>query len=90
MWNFTEIPPNKTIVETSNEKRTDCQFGPDLSQKTSMIEISTDVQKTRKDYSEQVQKYENGKLVTIKKQIITRVFTVRQEINQGMSYLALI
>lgn len=84
MWNFTEIPPNKTVVETFKEKRTHCQFGPDHSQMTSKIEISTDVQKTRKDYVEQVQKFENGKEVTTTKQIITRVFTVRQEINQGM------
>lgn len=83
MWKFTDIPPNKTVVESSKVKSSYAQFASDIV-KDLKTEISTDVQKTREDFYETDHVFENGKKVTTAKSIITRVFTVRQEIKQGM------
>ena len=83
MWKFTDIPPNRTVVETSKVKSSNAQFASDIV-KNLKTEISTDVQKTREDLFETDHMFENGKKVTTSKSIITRVFTVRQEIKQGM------
>ena len=84
MWKFTDIPPNRTVVETSKVKSSNTHFGPDFLRKNVKTEISTDVQKTREDLVETTHIFENGKKVTTSKSIITRVFTVRQEVEQGM------
>ena len=84
MWKFTEIPPNETVVETCNEKKSNILFGPGLSNMSIKTEISTDIQKTRTDSFETNKKDENGKKVIETRHIITRVFTVRQEIKRGI------
>ncbi len=83
MWKFTDIPPNRSVVETSKVKSSNAQFSSDIV-KDVKTEISTDIQKTREDFFETDHIFENGKKVTTSKSIITRVFTVRQEIKQGM------
>ena len=85
MWRFRDLPPNKTAVETSTQKNSDVLFGPGLAQTKLNTDIVTDVQRKRDDISEVISYIDGGKKITKTKSIITRVFTVRQEISRGIN-----
>lgn len=83
MWKFTDIPPNKSVVESSTEKTSNVLYGPGMAETKLVTDKSTVVHKKRDDRHEASQHFENGKKITKTKQIITRVFRVRQEITRG-------
>ena len=83
MWKFTDIPPNKSVVEGSTERTSYVSYGPGMAETKLVTEMITGVHKKRDDRHEASQHYENGKKITKTKQIITRVFSVRQEITRG-------
>lgn len=85
MFQFVDIPPNETVVQTYKARSHSAMYGPGLSQTSLTVDITTDVQKTREDVLVDTKQYlENGKIFTKSKQIVTRVFTVRQEISRGL------
>ena len=83
MWRFSDIPPNESFVEKSTEKTSNVLYGPGMAETKLVTEVSTVLQKKRDDRHEASQHVENGKKITKTKQIITRVFRVRQEITRG-------
>ena len=85
MFQFTDIPPNSTVVASSRSSSSSSSFGPGRSESKLTIKINSEVQKTRDDVLIQASELDlNGKKIRKTKEIVTRVFTVRQEITRGM------
>lgn len=84
MFQFCDIPPNDTVVQSSCQTNSSSIYGPGLSHTKLTVTIATEIQKTRQDVCvEAKQSVENGKKTTKTKHIVTRVFTVRQDIERG-------
>lgn len=87
MFHFFDIPPNRTVVQSSNQTSANRVYGPGLSQTKLTIDVKTETQKTRADVLlEAKQSVVNGKKTTKTTHIVTRNFTVRQEIVSGKLY----
>ena len=85
MFQFTDIPPNATVVASIKTSSLTVFNGPGVSASKLNIKIDSEVQKTRDDFRiEDSQFVRSGKKITKTKEIVTRVFTVRQEITRGM------
>ena len=87
MFHFFDIPPNRTVVQSSNQTSANRVYGPGLSQTKLTIDVTTETQKTRADVLlEAKQSVVNGKKTTKTTHIVTRNFSVRQEIVSGKLY----
>ena len=87
MFQFTDIPPNATVITSSKSSSSSSIFGPGSALSKSTIKIESEVQKKRDDVLIESSEFtQNGKKITKKREIVTRVFTVRQEITRGMFF----
>ena len=85
MFQFTDIPPNQTVITSSKSSSLSSINGPGVSVSKLNIKIDSEVQKTRDDVLIEMSEFvRNGKKITKTKEIVTRKFTVRQEITRGM------
>ena len=88
MFSFADIPPNRCVVSSTKTGRQSAVYGPGIAVTKLDVSISTEIQKTRTDMLVEAKQFiVDGKQITSSKQIVTRVFTVREEITRGICFM---